>query len=330
MPVMEREQTMQSEISMHKTYANTPSRTAIFFERLKAQKILWLMILPAILMAIVFSYLPMAGLVLAFKRFMNNRGIWGSPWVGFRNFNVLIQSGVLWRITRNTIAYNLIFLAITQTLQVMMAIFISETAGKTYKKFAQGIMFLPYFVSFVILGAFVYGILNFEVGALNGFLKSLGQPPFDAYMTPWIWPFVILIAHTWKWMGYGTVIFLAATMSISPEHYEAAAVDGASKWQQIRHITIPGIMPTIIICTLLNIGHIMRGQFELYFNIIGMNGHLYELTDVIDTFVFRTIIQNFNVGVGTATGLYQGVFGLILVMVANYLVKHYEEDYALF
>lgn len=301
-----------------------------FFARQLSQKTLWLMLLPAILLVLVFSYLPMSGLVLAFKRFVNRQGVFGSPWIGLGNFHTLIKSGVLWRVTRNTAAYNLLFLAVTQTLQIVMAIFISETVGKTFKKIAQGIMFLPYFVSFVILGAFVYGILNYEVGSLNTFLRSVGGSPFDAYRTTWVWPWIVLCAHTWKWMGYGTVIFLAATMSIDQELYEAAAVDGASKWQQTWYITVPGILPTIIICTLLNIGQILRGQFDLFFNLVGFSGQLYEITDVIDTFVFRTLMQNFNVGVGTAMGLYQSVFGMALVLLANYWVKRYDPDYALF
>ena len=297
---------------------------------IKRRWILFLMILPTTILVLIFAYVPMFGLLLAFKRYSVRLGILGSPWVGFDNFMMLVKSGALFRIVRNTVLYNIFFLTVNQSIQIIMAIFISETIGKIYKKFAQGIMFLPYFISFVILGSFVYGILNYEVGVLNGFLTSIGLKPFDAYSNPAVWPFIIFAAQAWKWLGYGTVIFLAAATTIDPILYEAAEVDGASKWQQIWHITIPGMLPAIIICSLLAIGRILKGQFELFYNLVGNNGRLYETTDVIDTFVFRSLIVDFDVGKGTAVGLFQSVFGFLLVIAANYAVRRYNEEYSLF
>ena len=305
-------------------------RQHTFGRDLVKNKILWIMILPRILYFVIFSYLPMAGIILAFENFNYNDGIFGSPLVGFQNFEFLFTSGTLWRVTKNTFLYNIVFIIVDLVVQVSLAIMLSEIACKWYKKVTQSFMFLPYFVSYVLLAAFVYNILNYEYGVLNNILVSMGQEPFDAYSNKEIWKYLLVFFNEWKGMGYGIVIYLAALMGISSEYYEAARIDGASKWQEIFKITLPLMKPTVIIVTLFAVGRIMKGQFELFYQLIGNNGTLFETTDIIDTYVFRSLTQTFNPGMGTAAGLYQSVISFILIVTVNFLVKRAEPDYALF
>lgn len=288
------------------------------------------MIFPALIYFFVFHYLPMAGLVLAFKRFNFIDGIWGSPWIGFENFRFLFISGVLWRVTRNTILYNIAFLLIGTTVEVIVAVFIADLYGRWFRKTAQTMMFLPYFISYVVVGAFVYNLFNYETGVVNSVLSSIGAEPINVYARPKMWIFILIIFHTWKWVGYGSVIFLAAITNVDRELYEASRIDGASVFQQARFITIPLIMPTVVLSMIFQIGRIMRGQFELFYQIIGNNGNLFPLTDVVDTFVFRALVRTTDLGMGSAVGLYQSVFGLIMVFSVNAIVKRINEDFALF
>ena len=289
-----------------------------------------LMALPAILWFIVFAYLPMGGLVLAFKTFNYNDGIFGSPWSGLENFRFLYQSGTLLRLTVNTILFNMAFLITSIVLQITAAVFLSEMAGKWFKKIAQSVMFLPYFVSYVLLAALIYNLFNYENGVLNSLLASLNLPRIDIYGTPSLWKYILVFFYNWKWVGYGMVVYLAAIMAISQEYYEAARIDGAGMLQKIRYITLPMMMPTIMVIFLLNVGQIMRGQFELFYQIVGDNGMLFEATDIIDTYVFRSLVKSFDIGMGSAAGLYQSAFGLVLVLAVNALVKWRNKDYSLF
>lgn len=292
--------------------------------------ILWLMISPALFYFLIFHYLPMAGLILAFKRFNFIDGIWNSPWIGFENFRFLFISGVLWRVTRNTILFNIAFLTVGTAVEVIVALFLSEIYGKWFKKGAQTMMFLPYFISYVVVGAFVYNLFNYETGVVNTLLGNLGADPFDAYAHPKIWILILILFHTWKWVGYGSVIFLAAIINIDRNLYEAARIDGATIFQQSRFITAPLIMPTIVLSIIFQIGRIMRGQFELFYQVIGNNGNLFAVTDVVDTFVFRALVRTTDLGMGSAAGLYQSLFGLLMVFAVNGVVRRINSDYALF
>lgn len=292
--------------------------------------VLWVMIAPALVYFFIFHYLPMGGLVLAFKRFNYVDGIWGSPWVGFENFRFLVISGSLWRVTRNTILYNIAFLFVGTSVEVVVAVFIADIYGKWFRKGAQSMMFLPYFISYVVVGAFVYNLFNYETGVVNSILRTVDMEPINAYGMPKLWIGVIIAFHTWKWVGYGSVIFLAAITNIDRDLYEAARIDGATMFQQARHITVPLIMPTVVLTMIFQIGRIMRGQFELFYQIIGNNGNLFPVTDVVDTFVFRALINSADIGMGSAVGLYQSVFGLIMVFTVNAVVRRINEEYALF
>lgn len=301
-----------------------------FTKEFKKNYLLFIMLLPAVIYFIIFHYLPMTGIILAFKRYQYAKGIFGSPWVYFANFKFLFISGTIWRITVNTVLYNLAFLTVNIFLQVTMAILISELSMKWYRKLSQTFLFLPYFVSYVLLGAFVYNLFNFEFGAFNNILNWFGIPKVNMYGTPGAWKYILLVFYQWKGIGYGTVIYLATITGMSTEYYEAARIDGANKWQEITKITIPLLKPTIIIIVLFAIGNIMRGQFELFYQIVGDNGQLHPATDIIDTYVFRMLTRTFDIGMGAAVGVYQSVFGLITILTVNWLVKRSHEEYALF
>ena len=292
--------------------------------------IIYLMAFPAVIYFIIFSYIPMVGILLAFKRYNYTDGILFSPWVGFNNFRFLFISGTLGNITLNTITFNIAFMTCSLITEVGIAILLSEITNKLYKKVTQSMMFLPYFVSYVILAVFAYNMFNYENGLLNNVLKSLDIEPVDLYIMPSIWKYILVFFNQWKGLGYGVVIYLAAITGISEDYYEAAKIDGASRIQQIRFVTLPLLKPTIIIINLFAIGRILRGQFDLFYQIIGKNGNLYNATDIIDTFVFRMLTVNFEPGMGTAAGLYQSLFGFFLVVSVNYVVKKINPDYALF
>lgn len=301
-----------------------------FWRELTKNKVLILMVLPAVLHVFVFAYLPMGGIILAFKQFRYADGIFGSPWVGFENFKFLFISGQAWIITKNTLIYNALFIIVNTVMQIGLAIFLSELAGKYFKKITQSIMFLPYFISWVIVGSIAYNLFNFEHGALNSILGVFGIDPLDIYNTPSYWPWILVLFNAWKGVGYGMVIYLAAIVSIDTEMYEAAEIDGANIFRRIRHITLPSIIPTVVILTLLAIGGIFRGDFGLFYQLIGDNGMLRDQTDIIDTFVYRALTQTSEIGMAAAVGFYQSVMCFALIMVANWLVKKVQDDYALF
>ena len=301
-----------------------------FIEEVKRNKALFVMAAPAVILVLVMQYLPMAGLVLAFKNYRYDLGVFGSAWNGFDNFSYLFSSGTGWLITRNTILYNLLNLITSQILAVLIAIFITEMNGKVFKKISQSVIFLPYFISWVIVGVFVYNIFNYETGLLNSLLSTLGMEPVNMYSKPGVWPVIICIFNSWKWCGYNSVIYIAAITGVDSEIYEAASIDGATIFQRIRAITIPSIKPTIITMLLLQVGRILRGDFEMFYQIVGNNGQLYNATDVIDTYVFRSLLQNANIGMTAAASFYQSTLCFVIIVAVNAIVKRVDSDYALF
>ena len=304
-------------------------KTGFFFE-VRKNWVLFLMLAPTLIFFAINNYFPMVGIYYAFTKFSYTGGLFGSPFVGLKNFEFLFVSNTLMNITKNTILYNLVFIGIGNISQIVVAILLYEMAGKLFKKVAQSIMFFPYFVSYVIMSVIVFNLFNFETGFISTMMKSLALKPINFYNMPNIWPMLIVLLYMWKWIGYGTVIYLATILGINREYYEAAEIDGANIFQQIRHITLPQIKPTFIILLLFALGGIMRGQFEMFYQIIGNNGVLFPTTDIIDTYVYRSLITNFDIGMGTAAGLYQSVFGFILVLGINWLVKRRNPEYALF
>lgn len=297
---------------------------------LKRNKVLFLMLTPALLFFLINNYFPMIGIYYAFTRFNFAGGLFKSPFIGLGNFDFLVKSNILVNLTKNTILYNLAFIFIGNVLQVIMAILLSELIGRIFRRVTQTLMFLPYFVSYVILSVLVYNLFNYEYGFINTFLKGINVQPYDFYNNPDIWPFLIITFYIWKQLGYGTVIYLATILGISKDYYEAADIDGANVFQKIRHITMPMLKPTFIILILFALGGIMRGQFELFYQMVGTNGVLFAKTDIIDTYVYRSLVTDFDIGMGTAAGLYQSVFGFTLIVIVNFLIKRKSPEYALF
>ncbi|MEC0232163.1 MULTISPECIES: ABC transporter permease [Paenibacillus] len=289
------------------------------------------MCVPAILFFLIMSYLPMPGLYLAFINYNYSAGIFGSQFVGFDNFKFLVTSGALWKLTFNTIAYNLAFIIIGNTLQISIAVLLNELRKKWFKKISQSLMFLPFFISFVLVGLIAYNILSYDYGLMNGILKSIGWEPVKTYSNPAIWPFIIVLTYLWQSTGYGSIVYFAAIMGLDSEIVEAAEIDGANALQRIRYIVLPWLKPTFIILLLFSLGGILRGNFGLFYNLVGANNTaLFDATDIIETFVFRSLMNNFNFSLGSAVSLYQSVFGFFIVITANWLVKKVSPENTLF
>lgn len=252
----------------------------------------------------------------------------GSKFVGLDNFKFLYQN--LLSMTKTTLLYNLFFIVLGYMFELSLAIIFSELACKIYKKICQSFLFLPYFISYVIIGAFVYNIFNYEYGSTNSVLVMFGMERYNVYADVGVWKYIITAFYLWKNIGVGTVIYLAAITNIDQSLYEAARIDGANIFREIRYITIPHIVPTMITLGLLKLSGILKGQFDLFYQIVGDNGMLYSATDILDTYVFRSVAKTFNVGFGTAAGLYQSLFGFLLVVIVNTVIRKVDSDYALF
>lgn len=291
---------------------------------------LLLMLAPAVIYVIVFNYAPMTGIVLAFKKYQYAGGIYGSPWNGLDNFKALLISGKLPLVTRNTLMYNIAFIFLGVVFEMGSAILLNELVNKYFKKVAQSFMFLPYFISWVVAGAIMYNIFNYERGVFNHILTMFGAKPFDLYNTPGAWPPVLIFLKLWKGTGYGSVVYLAAITGLDQEMYEAASIDGANAWQRIRYLTIPLLKPTMMIMVLLAIGNIFRGDFGLFYQTVKSSALLQPMTDIIDTYVFRMLIDTGDIGVSAAAGLYQSILCFITITVCNKLVKKVNPDYALY
>ena len=292
--------------------------------------LLLLMLLPADIYVIIFSYIPMSGIILAFEKYSFKGGIYGSKKIGLQNFKSLMIAGKLWMTTRNTLLYNIAFIALGVVFEMGFAILLNELASKTFKKVTQSFMFLPYFISWVVAGAIMYNIFNYEQGVFNRILRALGAEPFDLYNTPAAWPVVLTVLKLWKSTGYGTVVYLAAITSLDQEMFEAAAIDGASAWRKIRYLTIPSLTPTMMVLVLLAIGNIFRGDFGLFYQTVKSSITLQPVTEIIDTYVFKLLITNGDIGVAAAAGLYQSVLCFVTISLCNGLVKKFNPDYALY
>lgn len=294
-------------------------------------KTLLLMCVPAIALFIIFAYLPMPGLYLAFINYNYSDGIFKSPFVAFDNFRFLVINGDLWRLSFNTVAYNLVFIVLGNVLQIFVAILLNEIRRKWFKKITQTLMFLPHFISAVLIGLIAYNVLSYDYGLLNSILESLGMEPVKTYSDPKIWPFIIVLTFLWQSTGYGSIVYFAAIMGLDNEIIEASEIDGANAFQRIIYIVLPWLKPTFIILMLFSLGGILKGNFGLFFNLVGANNTaLYPTTDIIETYVFRSLMTNFNFSIGSAVSLYQSVFGFAVVLTANWLVKKASPENSLF
>lgn len=296
----------------------------------RKHSVLWLMLLPVLIYFIIFSYLPMCGIWLAFTRFDFRLGFFKSPFVGFDNFRYLFESGIFFRLLRNTVLYNAAFILCGNLMQVICALFLNDLGNRRFVKTSQSLIFLPYFISYVLVGLFSYALFNVDNGLINTTLRSLGLEEYNFYLEPNAWPFIIVAVQVWKGLGYGSVVYLSVMSSFDQEIYESARIDGATKWQQVRKLTLPMVKPTFMLLVMFNLGSILKGQFQLFYQLVGNNGLLFNTTDIIDTYVYRSLTVNFDIGMGSAAGVFQSVFGCALVLIVNALVRRHDKDLALF
>lgn len=293
---------------------------------------LLMMALPMMVVVTIFSYIPMGGLIVAFKNYKYRDGILGSPFCKpfWKNFEFLFKSPDTYRIIRNTIGYNLVFIVLTLVISVSIAIMLNEIKSRRALKVYQTTMFFPYFLSWVVVSYIVYAFLNPRLGYLNAIAARNGGQTLDWYNTPEAWIFIIIFMQIWKTVGMNVLMYYASLMSIDASYYEAAAIDGASKMQSIRYITLPFLRPMMIILTILAVGKIMNSDFGLFYQLPMDSKTLYETTDVLETYVYRALIQNGNIGMSSAAGFLKSVVGLILVLITNGIVKKINPDYALY
>jgi len=289
-----------------------------------------LMCLPAIIFFFIFSYMPMPGAYIAFTNFQYNKGIFNSPFVGLQNFKFLFMSGQLTLLLKNTVLYNIAFILLGNILQLMFAILLNEVASKWFKKTTQSMMFLPYFISDVLVSLLVYNLLNYDFGFISNMVRSMGGEMAKVYQMPNAWPIIIVLVNLWKGTGYGTVVYFAAITGMDTSMMEAAQIDGANGFQRIRYITLPTLKPTVVILFLFAIGGILKGNFGLFYNLVGNNSMLFKTTDIIETYVYRSMMNSFNFAQSSAVGLFQSVVGFFIVIGANAFVKKLDPDYALF
>ncbi|MNW39845.1 putative multiple-sugar transport system permease YteP [compost metagenome] len=291
---------------------------------------LYVMAIPGLLFFLIFSYFPIYGITIAFKDYDFSKGITGSDWVGFRNFNYFFTSDDFWVILRNTLLLNVLFITFTTLAAVVIALLFNEVRNKYFKKISQSLIFLPYFMSWIVVGMLVQSFFGGETPIVNSWIQNLGFEPINWMYESALWPWILTIIRVWQGAGYLSIIFLAAITGISEDLYEAARIDGASKFQIMMRITLPLLVPTISIMTLLAVGRIFNGDFAMIYAIIGDNSMLYPTTDVIDTFVFRSMRQLHDFGMSSAVGLFQSVMGLLFVVIANAVTRKMSKESALF
>lgn len=291
----------------------------------------YLMFLPGLIYLLINNYIPMYGLQLAFKQFSYAKGIAGSPWIGFKNFKFLFASSDAFIMIRNTLLYNILWIFIGIVFGVTVAILFNEVLNKTAKKFYQTAILLPYLMSMVVVAYLVYAFLASDTGLVNNsILEKLGKDSISWYSESKFWPFILTLVQQWKQIGFGMLLYLSSLLGIDTSFYEAARLDGASKWQQIRSITLPLLRPTIIMLTILNIGQIFRSDFGLFYQVPMNQGALYSTTQTIDTYVYRALLVNNNLGMSAAASFLQSVVGFIFVVVANTIVRRIDENSSLF
>lgn len=291
---------------------------------------LYLLALPGLAYFFLNNYLPLEGLVIAFKGYTAKGGIWGSPWIGLKNFEFLFVSKEAWTITRNTLGYNLAFILVNTVLGIALAIFLNEIRRKTTRKVYQTMILLPYLMSMVVVGYLVSAFLGENTGIVNGILRSLGGQSIQWYSTKSYWPFILVVVNTWRMVGFDTIIYLASIVGFGEQYYEAAEIDGATKLQQIRHITIPMLKPSIVMLLTMSMGRIFRSDFGLFFQVPRSNGLLYDVTQTIDTYVYRALLQKGDIGMSSAASFYQSFVCLAMILFFNWMMRRYSRENALF
>ena len=307
------------------------------FSKAKKTLMLLTMVAPGAIWLLLLRYLPMGGIILAFKNykiypkdptFLNN--LIHSKWVGLDNFKFLFTTGDSWVMIRNTLAYNIVFIILGVIIPVAFAVMMSELSKKFVAKTYQTLMFFPYFLSWVVVSYFLNAFIDAQYGLIPMAQRAAGEAAVSWYTTPGPWPYIIVFANLWKNVGYSTVLYLAAITGIDQTQYEAAAIDGASKWQQILHVTLPNLRTMIAILFILNVGKIFNADFGLFWNVPMQNGALFSVTQVVDTYIYRVLMNTGNIGQSTAAGLLQNIVGFICIIGANAVVRKIDSDSTLF
>lgn len=292
---------------------------------------LYLMLVPGVVYLVINNYIPMSGIVVAFKQYNIRDGLYHSPNIGLKNFEFLFKTNDAWIMIRNTLLYNLAFIVIGTVLAVAVAVLLHEIKNKVAKQAYQTIILIPFLISMVVVSYLVFAFLSTGNGFMNNtLLPALGIDPVSWYNSPKYWPFILILVNVWKGLGYNCIIYYATICGIDYSLYEAAAVDGATRWQRIKHITIPCLKSTLIILTLMSLGNIFRSDFGLFYQVPMNSGTLIDVTQTIDTYVYRGLTQTNNIGMSAAAGLYQSVVGFILVFTANFVVNKIDSESALF
>lgn len=307
------------------TLGRKKSQLTIFKENLP----LLMLALPAIIFFIVFSYLPMFGVMIAFKDYSYAKGILGSDWIGFENFKFFFLSQDAWRITRNTMGYAIVFIIMNAVCAAAVALLMNEIKSRKAIKTYQTIMLFPNFLSWVVIGFVTYIILNPVLGTANQLLSVFGVEGVDWYAEPKYWPFILTICSIWKGIGMNAIIYYASLLGVDPALYEAATIDGANRWQKCKYISLPNLTSIITMMSILALGNIMRGDFGLFYQIPRDVGALYATTDVIDTYVYRGL-RTGDIGITSAVGFLQSFVGICMTVVTNAIVKRIEPDNAMF
>ena len=291
---------------------------------------LYIMAIPGLVYFLFNNYIPMAGLLIAFKNISFAKGIFKSDWCGLNNFKFLFMTKDALVITRNTVLYNLAFIVIGTSFSVMVAILICGMRNRKFARFSQSVVILPSLISMVVVAVLTYSLLSTSSGMVNKFRLSIGLDKKSWYSTPSAWPFIIVLIHLWKSGGFQCILFIAAIVGINTEYFDAARIDGASKWQQIKYITLPLIKPTIIMVVVLALGKIFYSDFGLFYQVTRDSGQLYSVTNTIDTYVFRGLMKLGDIGMSSAAGFYQSIVGFILVLSTNLALRKFSPENALF
>ena len=312
------------------TTVTTTKRESRFVLNLRKYGLLYLMTLPGLAYLLINNYLPMAGLVIAFKDVDFRKGLFGSDWIGFKNFEYLFASSDALQITRNTLLYNLVFIVLNIVIPVTLAVLINQLYSKFASKAYQTMMFFPYFMSWVVISYFVYAFLNPDKGLANSLIQAMGGSKVMWYSESKYWPFILTFMQVWKSMGYNMVVYLASITGIDSTLYEAAMLDGATKWQQTRHIPLPSLKPIIVMMFILNVGHIFYSDFGLFWQLTqGIPNSLYNVASTFDTYVFQALQSNVSIGKTAAAGMFQAVCCCVTVLVANFIVSKIDEESAI-
>lgn len=291
----------------------------------------YVMALPGLIYMICNNYLPMAGIIIAFKKLNFSKGIFGSDWAGLDNFRFLFASNDAWTITRNTLLYNLVFIVLGTVLSIIVAIFLNEVSNRLASRIYQSAILLPYLMSWVIVNYLVYALLAADTGMINNsILRPLGMAPISWYNTKEYWPVILTICNIWKSIGYSMIIYYSSIVGISQDYYEAATIDGASKLRQVFAITLPLLKPTIITMFILSIGRIFYSDFGLFYQVTRNSGTLYSVTRTIDVYVYNALMKNSDFGMSSAASVYQSIVGFVLVLGSNLFIRKVSRENALF